>query len=384
MKQIYVQSYYKSGYSRFMQYVYNVLEHPQRESIEAKIRIIEFCDRFGLEAATSAFGKSRSAIYLWKQKLRQAGGRLSALATANRAPHNKRKRIVDPFIRDFIIRYRTLHPKSDKATITPALTAACKRAGIKPVSESTVGRIIHDLKERGSLPSNTRLLLNAQIGGLKAWERRPVRKTRRKGFVPRQPGDLVQMDTVHIFACGLKRYLFTAIDVRTRFAFAYTYASNSSCHGSDFLDKFITVAPFAVERIQTDNGSEFQKHFAAACQDKGLVHFFNYPKHPQSNGHLERFNRTIQEQFTDWHTDELDDSRVFNSKLMEYLLWYNTERPHRGIGKSTPLRYYLDNFVKDPDQSNMYWTRTHNARLLHLKKYAKILCTSQKFFWFFR
>ncbi len=358
MKQIYVQSYYKSGYSRLMQYVYNIMEHPQKESIELKLKIIEFCDKYGFEATRSAFGKSRATIYLWKQKLKQGHGRLSTLAAASRAPHNKRKRLVDPFIRHFIIRYRTEHPRSDKTTIAPVLSAACKSAGIKPVSESTVGRIIHELKERGSLPKNTRLLINAQIGGLKEWERQPAKKLRRRGLVPHRPGDLVQMDTVHIFVDGLKRYLFTAIDVRTRFAFAYTYASNSSAHGRDFLDKFINVAPFPIERIQTDNGSEFQKHFAQACQDKGLVHFFNYPKHPQSNGHLERFNRTIQEQFTYWNSDYLDDANVFNSKLMEYLLWYNAERPHRSIGKSPPLRYYLDNFVKDPDQSNMYWTLT--------------------------
>ena len=43
------------------------------------------------------------------------------------------------------------------------------------------------------------------------------------------------MDTVSMFACGIKRYLFTAIDVSTRFAFAFAYPSNSSINGSDFL-----------------------------------------------------------------------------------------------------------------------------------------------------
>jgi transposase InsO family protein len=55
------------------------------------------------------------------------------------------------------------------------------------------------------------------------------------------------------------------------------------------------VAPSAIQRIQTDNGSEFASYFDASCQKNGLIHFFNYPKHPQSNGYLERFNRTIQE-----------------------------------------------------------------------------------------
>ncbi|AKG54002.1 mobile element protein [Dehalogenimonas sp. WBC-2] len=359
MKHIYVENYFKSGYNRFMQYINNILNHTQRKSIETRLRIIEFCDQFGFEATRSAYGKSRSTIYLWKQKLKQGGGKLSALAPGDKSPLHKRKRSVEPFIRDFIVRYRNQHPGADKTTITPVLGIACNSAGIKAVSESTIGRIIHDLKQSGRLPKATKLRINARSGRLIAREARPaVKKTRRKGFIPHQPGDLIQIDTVHLFIDGLRRYMFTAIDVRTRFAFAYVYPSNSSTHGSDFLNKFLTVAPFTVSRIQTDNGSEFQKHFHNACNKKSLVHFFNYPRHPQSNGHLERFNRTIQEQFAYWHIDELDDLQVFNRTMMDYLLWYNTERPHRGIGKLPPLRYYLDQFVKDLSLSNMIWTLT--------------------------
>ena len=46
------------------------------------------------------------------------------------------------------------------------------------------------------------------------------------------------MDTVAIFFDGIKRYLFTGIDITTRFAFAYAYKSNSSSNGRDFLNKF--------------------------------------------------------------------------------------------------------------------------------------------------
>ena len=166
------------------------------------------------------------------------------------------------------------------------------------------------------------------------------------------------MDTVSIFACGIKRYIFTAIDVSTRFAFACTYPSNSSANGRDFLRKFVTVAPFNTARIQTDNGGEFEKHFDQACQEYDLVHFFNYPRHPRSNSYLERFNRTIQEQFVYWHIDYLDELNDFNAKMMEYLIWYNTEKPHRGIGNLSPLRYYIDNFLIPPQKSNMLWTLT--------------------------
>ena len=358
MKQIYIVSYYRKGYIHFMDYIADYQDHPQKRVIEQRLEILKFFDEFGMEATKKAFHKSRSTIFLWKKKLAKANGKLSVLAPGNRAPIHRRKRIINPFIARFIIDYRTDHPGVDKTTLTPALTQACARAGIKPISESTVGRIIHDLKKRGSLPQAHRLRLNGMTGKLREIRsRQAVRKTRRKGFHPAKPGDLVEMDTVSIFVDGIKRYIFTALDVTTRFAFAYAYKTNSSANGRDFLKKFTSVVPFTISHIQTDNGSEFLKCFTQSCQDNNLEHFFNYPRHPQSNGHLERFNRTVQEQFADWQVDCVDDPRIFNRRLMDYLIWYNTERPHRGIGKLPPLRYYVENFVA-PHKSNMLWTLT--------------------------
>jgi putative transposase len=341
-----------------MKYLHDIASHPKRECIEKRVAIIKFFDDYGKEATRRAFGKSRSTIYLWKLKLKEAGGKLSALAPGDRAPKNKRHRVVHPFIECFIIKYRTAHPGADKTTITPALRAASEAAGVRVVSESTVGRIIHDLKTKGKLPQSNKITLNGRTGALLVREPKPKRKKlRRKGFVPQLPGDLVQMDTVAIFAAGLKRYIFTAIDASTRFAFAYAYKTNSSANGHDFLGKFLKVAPFATRRVQTDNGSEFAKHFDDYCRDSGLTHFFNYPKHPESNSYLERFNRTIQEQCVNLYIDYLDEPDDFNRKLMGYLIWYNMEKPHRGIGNLSPMRYYLDNFLP-PDQSNMLWTLT--------------------------
>jgi len=371
VKQIYVESYYHSGYSRCMQCVNDIVNHPKQKSIEQRVKIIEFFDEYGDEATEKAFGKSRSTVYLWKQKLKSSGGKLSSLAPGDRSPRHKRRRVIDPFITGFIISYRTNHPGVDKTTITPPLKAACDRAGIRAVSESTVGRIIHDLKEKGRLPRATRVSINGRTGKLRAFEPgHPAKKTRRKGFYPKLPGELVEIDTVDIFVDGLKRYLLTAIDLPTRFAFAYIYRSSSSACARDFLGKLGDVTPFKIERVQTDNGHEFLKHFIKACQQQDMVHFFNYPRHPQSNAHLERFNRTIQEQFAYWHTDYLDEVEVFNRFLMEYLIWYNTEKVHRSIGKKPPLRYYLDNFVTSPQKSNMYWTLTpHCHTYWHLLKF---------------
>jgi len=368
VKQIYVESYYHSGYSRYMQRVNDILDHPKQKVIEQRLRIIDFFDDYGAEATRKAFGKSRSTIYLWKKKLKSSVGKLSALAPGDKVPHHKRKRVVHPFITSFIIGYRTNHPGVDKTTIVPPLKAACQRAGIKPPSESTIGRIIHDLKKKGILPRAGRVGINGRTGKLHTWEpRHSAGKTRRHGFYPRLPGELIEIDTVAIFVDGLKRYLITAIDLPTRFAFAYIYRSNSSACARDFLSKLRDVTPFKITRVQTDNGHEFLKHFIKACREQELVHYFNYPRHPQSNGHLERFNRTIQEQFAYWHTDYLDEVELFNRHLMEYLIWYNTEKPHRGIGKKPPLRYYLDNFVINPKKSNMCWTLTSGCLIWQKK-----------------
>ncbi len=276
MKQIYVASYYRNGYSSFMKYIHNILNHPKRESIEKRLEIIQFFDEFGEAATKKAFGKGRSTMYLWKQKLKKADGKLSALAPGDKTPIHKRKRLIRPFIEHFIVEYRTVHPGADKTTIAPVLAIACKLAGIKPVSESTVGRIVHDLKEKGGIPRADKITINSRSGKLLVREpRHAKKKLRRKGFSPQRPGDLVQMDTVAIFAAGIKRYIFTAIDVRTRFAFAYTYKSNSSANGRDFLRKFSNIAPFVTTRIQTDNGGESEKHFAQSCPENGFIHFFN-------------------------------------------------------------------------------------------------------------
>jgi len=181
VKQVYIRRYFRRGYTRFMKYVHDVFDHPKRGSIEKRLEIIKFCDEFGFKATKQAFGKSRSTIYLWKQKLKNSGGKLSALAPGDRSPRNKRHRVVDPFIERFIVEYRSAHARADKTTITPALAAACAKEGIKPVSESTVGRIIRDLKDKGRLPYGSKISIRGGTGTLLVRERLRASRAWRPG-----------------------------------------------------------------------------------------------------------------------------------------------------------------------------------------------------------
>jgi len=75
------------------------------------------------------------------------------------------------------------------------------------------------------------------------------------------------------------------------------------------------------------------------------------------NTFVERFNRTIQDQHISWNMHLYYEPKEANQELMEYLIWYDTKKPHRGIGKPTPLQYFIDNYIQ-PEKSNMLWTST--------------------------
>lgn len=346
------------GYHRLMS-IAEYVNHPQKEEIERRVKIIEFFKKHGAEATQEAFGAARSTVYLWIQRLREGDGKLVALAPKSRAPKRRRKREVSREVVGLILRYRTEHPGVGKATIKPLLDEFCKNNGLRTVSESTVGRVLSDLRQQGKIPLKRGYTLHAGRGRLVERLSKPSRpRLRRKDYRPSRPGDLVQLDAIYLFDNGVKRYILSAIDLTTRFAFALCYKTLSSLSAKDLLGNFLSLAPFEVRHVQTDNGSEFEDHFRKAAEELGIVHFFNYPRHPQSNAYVERFHRTLREQCLDWCEEDPADVSRFNRALVEWLLWYNTERPHHSLGRLPPLRYLLDTFVTNPNQSKMCWTDT--------------------------
>lgn len=337
MKQIYLESYFQRGYRSLMKYISNIahLSSKDREVIKKRINIIEFFDEFGAKACKQAFSKSRSTIYLWKQKLKQEYGRLSSLCPGSRIPHTKRQRETDQRIISYIENYRIEHPGVCKETIKYELDQYCLNHQLKAISSSTIGRIIRDLKQQAKLPQSNKLSYYARTGRL--IERKKIqkdKKLRRGGYQPEIPGDLVQIDAIEIFHNGLKRYFITAIDLPCRFGFAYLYKTLSSASAKDFLIKLQSVAPFAIRRIQTDNGKEFHQYFREYANSQKIIHFYNYPRSPQMNNFVEAFNGIIQRQYIDWHHDELENTEIFNRHLMKYLLWYNTRKQHQEIGRA--------------------------------------------------
>ena len=363
MRQIYLQSYFKRGYNRLMKYISNIAHLPAKDRavILERLKMIEFFEEFGELATRKAFNKGRSTIFLWKKKVKSAGGRLSGLKPASKAPKTRTKRKTNNDIINFVLQYRKSHPGVDKVTVKSALDAFCLCLGIATVSESTVGRIIEDLKEKGQLPDYyIRTTINGKTGQLKVRKlsKNKAVKQRIGNYQPKEPGDVIQIDAIEIFLDGIKRYILCALDIYTRFAFAYSYKTLSSQSARDFMRKLEYIAPFKIKHIQTDNGKEFHKYFDQYLKTQQIIHFWNYPKTPKMNAYIERFNGVIQKQYVGWHLGELHEPDEFNQGLVKYLTWYNSEKPHRSIGKIPPLLYYLNNFISDTKKSNMLWTAT--------------------------
>lgn len=149
---------------------------------------------------------------------------------------------------------------------------------------------------------------------------------------PLKPGDLVQIDTVHVMQGDKKRiYIYTMLDVYSRWCHAWASEKLSTHNSILFVSKAGIKAPFRFQCIQSDHGPEFSKLFTKRIK---AVHRHSRIRTPNDNAHVERFNRTIQDEFL--NTLPVDVPLI-NKGLAKYLKYYNTERLHLGINLKTPM-----------------------------------------------
>lgn len=98
------------------------------------------------------------------------------------------------------------------------------------------------------------------------------------------------------------------------------------------------------EELMTDNGAEFAARakpddhpFEAMLTELGIRHRYTKPYRPQTNGKVERFWRTLEEDLIEGTTFDTVDH--FADELLQYMIYYNEFRPHQALGGQTPKAF---------------------------------------------
>ena len=147
------------------------------------------------------------------------------------------------------------------------------------------------------------------------------------------PGDLLQADTVHLVDLHGKRcYVYTLIDLHSRWAYAEVQLRYNQRASYRFIQRAQTAAGFSFKTLQTDNGPEFGRSLYDQLKEHGITLRHSRVRKPNNNAHIERFNRTIQEECL----GRWPSYRTVVQKLPEFMLYYNRERLHMSLDYQTP------------------------------------------------
>lgn len=268
------------------------------------------------------FGLHRNTLSKWLKLFTEDN--LRSLETRSRKPHQLRQRVVSVLQDDRVIALRKAHLLWSKMKIQKLYETTYG----EPISSWYIQRVIqsYQLYPRPRKP---------QKHPKTSYEKKRITELTLK-----QPttGFLIHLDSIVLHLFGVKRYILTAIDHHSRLAYAWMYQSHASAPAADFLQRLMYLLNRQIANIHTDNGSEFLKHFHTAAMQLALTRYWSRPKTPKDNAHLERFNRTLKEEFLrqgNFHPDPA----IFNPKLTEWLVEYNSVRPHQALGYQTPLAF---------------------------------------------
>ena len=145
-----------------------------------------------------------------------------------------------------------------------------------------------------------------------------------------------------------RRYLFVAIDRATRWVFMHIYADQSEQSSVDFLNRLERAAPMKIVKLLTDNGSQFTDRFTSKkreptgchdfdvrCGELGIEHRLCPPRHPQTNGMVERFNGRISEVVKQ---TRFASAAELETTLERYVKTYNQLIPQRALNHLSPIQ----------------------------------------------
>jgi transposase InsO family protein len=259
--------------------------------------------------AALKYGVARSTIWKWLQKSPTCN---QPIFTLSSAPHHHPNELK-PEIVSRIIELR----KKLRGRCAPVIHEHLRREGVS-VSLSSVERTLR--------------------------RQRLTRKKKQARWytpLPRpaslSPGDLVQMDTIHIVRSDYTRfYIYTLIDTYTRLAYAEYHDHLLQKYSSEIVMKAQEVLGFKFNMVQTDHGLEFNDGFQAELGRANINLRHSRIRKPNDNAHIERFNRTIQDEC---FRGKYPNEKTIKKELKVYLDYYNNHRLHLSLDLQTPAQF---------------------------------------------
>jgi len=139
-------------------------------------------------------------------------------------------------------------------------------------------------------------------------------------------------------------YVHAALDDATRVSYAETLPDERAATVTAFLRRtaaWYEAQGVRIQRVMTDNGPGYRSRlFRQALDELGIRHIFTRPYTPRTNGKVERFIRTLLEEWA--YARPYAHSRERTATLHAWLTYYNVGRRHMGIHGRTPIQRLVE------------------------------------------
>lgn len=294
-------------------------------------------EQLPVQTVANRCGIHRSTVWRWQRKWRRLNENVQF------ANHNRPQRAAGTQFRltacKWLVPTLASRPHTSPQAITDEVITRILelRSTLKRCAEVVWHYLVYRDGIRISLSSVRRILRRHHcFDGARKKRVRPDNPHRPKAT---QPGELVEIDTIHHVDpdSGKRLYYYTVIDLYSRM----THVTVSTTPRQGLAVQAIRAAQKALgisfAMVQSDNGPEFSRHFEQTLARDNITTRHTRLGRPNDNAHhIERCNRTIQTECIGYHWRRSVPLQRQREMLTAYLDYYNTERVHLGIQMRTP------------------------------------------------